>query len=186
MIVRITTDGSGTSNGTSKGPGGWACVIRYGDQVREISGAVAEATNNSMEITAAIMGLRELKRPCDVELITDSEYLKDSAKYRITNWISNGWLTAEGNPVKNRELWEQLRTEIERHKVKWFLVKGHTGDPDNERADQLAGEARASLLPPKEPVKKRTLPSIVKSALALDPADRYKLRMILAETECHL
>lgn len=149
--VQIATDGSGTT----KGPGGWAAVLRRGDQVREISGSVPEATSNSMEITAAIMALRELKRPCDVEITTDSEYLLNGATTGLPKWKRNGWRTYSGDPVKNRDLWEELDRLISLHSVSWQWVKGHSGHEDNERCDVLAGEVRAALLPPKPEKAKR-------------------------------
>lgn len=151
MTVQIATDGSGTHSG----PGGWAAVIRCGDVCKEISGSVPEATNNTMEIMAAIMALRELKRPCTVQLTTDSEYLRNGATMGLSAWKRNGWVTGTGSPVKNRELWEQIDFLASRHEVEWIWVKGHSGHPDNERCDVLAGEARASLLPPKPEVKRR-------------------------------
>lgn len=162
MIVYITTDGSGTS----KGAGGWAAVLRCGDSYKEISGAVAEATNNSMEITAAIMALRELNRPCVCEITTDSEYLRDSAKYRIANWVKYGWKTQDGEPVKNKDLWLELQAEVEKHtKITWFWTKGHSGHPDNERCDVLAGAARATLVPPKDPNVKKSPPKKVRDVM---------------------
>lgn len=177
MTVRVSTDGSGTASG----PGGWACVLRCGDLYKEFSGAVPEATNNSMEIMAAVMGLRAIKVPCDVEVVTDSEYLRNSARTHIAKWISNGWRTSTGDPVKNKEIWLLLKAEIERHNsVTWFWVKGHSGDVDNERCDVLAGEARATLLPPKPEVKKHGPASVAEKLAALSPA---ALRAVLAEME---
>lgn len=138
MRVLISTDGSGTS----RGPGGWAAVLRFGSHVKEICGAVDEATNNTMEITAAIMGLAALKRRCDVELISDSEYLLNGITTWVPGWKANGWVNRNGDPVKNRELWETLDRYASRHNVIWTWVKGHSGHVDNERADQLAGDQR--------------------------------------------
>src|SRR5437899_1556789 len=141
MIVQIATDGSGRT----KGPGGWAAVLRFGDQCREISGAVEEATNNTMEMTAALMALRELRRPCEVELTTDSEYLLYGMTRWMAGWKARGWKSKEGNPVKNRELWMELDAEAQRHSITWLWTKGHDGHADNERADVLAGEQRKAL-----------------------------------------
>lgn len=138
MRVSISTDGSGTS----RGPGGWAAVLRFGSHVKEISGAVDEATNNTMEITAAIMGLAALRRPCQVELISDSEYLINGITTWVPGWRRSGWKNRDGDPVKNRELWETLDRYASRHHVIWTWVKGHSGHQDNERADFLAGEQR--------------------------------------------
>ncbi len=138
MRVLISTDGSGTS----RGPGGWAAVLRYGDHVKEISGAVDEATNNTMEITAAIMGLAALHRRCDVELISDSEYLLNGITTWVQVWRRSGWVNRDRQPVKNRELWEALDKYASRHNIIWTWVKGHSGHVDNERADYLAGEQR--------------------------------------------
>ena len=142
-----------------------------------------------MEITAAIMGLRELKRPCTVELTTDSEYLLNGGKYSLPNWKQYGWKTQTGDPVKNRELWEALDVEIQRHRVSWRWTKGHAGHPDNERADILAGEARR-LLVPEKPKKKAALKlkldsfddTALREAVAKLPSEQIeRLRGILAE-----
>lgn len=141
MLVRIATDGSGRT----KGPGGWAAVLRFGDSVREISGAVQEATNNTMEVTAAIMALRELRRPCEVELTTDSEYLLHGITRWLLGWKRRDWMSRDGEPVKNRDLWLELEAETKRHLIEWKWTKGHVGHVDNERADVMAGERRREL-----------------------------------------
>jgi ribonuclease HI len=138
----ISTDGSGTSSG----PGGWAAVLRWGDAVREISGGMEEATNNRAELTAVIMALNTLKRPCEVVLTTDSEYVQKGILDWLPAWRKFGWKNREGDPVKNQDLWQEISHQIGRHRsvvVKW--VKGHSGDPDNERADKLAGAERKKV-----------------------------------------
>ena len=138
MTVQITTDGSGGA----RGPGGWAAVLRWGGQVKEISGGADEATNNTMELMAAIMALHALKKPCGVELTTDSEYLANGACIWLPIWKRNHWRTKSGDEVRNRQYWEILDRLLSRHRVEWIWVKGHSGHVDNERADQLAGVAR--------------------------------------------
>lgn len=147
-LVRISTDGSGTSSG----PGGWAAILRFGDIVREISGNVPEATNNRMELQAAIEALATLKRSCIVELTTDSEYLRNGATIHMHKWLRYGWTTVEHKPVKNRDLWERLALLMGRHSITWIHVKGHGDHVDNCRADELAGAERRKLVG--EPVKK--------------------------------
>ena len=136
--VTVVVDGSGGRSG----PGGWGAVIRCGEHAKEISGAVDEATNNTMELTAAIMGLRALKRPCIVELVSDSEYVVKGATEWVRGWQARDWTTKENEPVKNLRLWQQLLLVARRHSVTWHWVKGHAGHVDNERADKLAGAAR--------------------------------------------
>ena len=129
------TDGACSGN---PGPGGWGVVLRSGEHEREIFGGEAETTNNRMELTAAIQALQALRETCEVELTTDSTYVKDGITRWLRNWKSNGWKTAAKKPVKNRDLWEQLEAQTARHAVDWQWVKGHSGHPDNERADALA------------------------------------------------
>ncbi len=133
--VKIFTDGACTGN---PGPGGWGAILRFGDVEKELSGGEAETTNNRMELTAAIAALEALKRPCQVELTTDSSYVKDGITSWIKRWRQNGWRTAGRKPVKNAELWQQLDAALQRHHVNWHWVKGHAGHPENERADELA------------------------------------------------
>ncbi len=149
--VTIATDGSGRASG----PGGWAAVLRSGDQVKEISGGVAEATNNTMELTAALMALRSLRCPCTVELTTDSEYLLKGITEWIPKWKRRAWLTFDGEPVKNREIWQELDAEVSRHAITWMWVHGHSGHPDNERCDELAGAERRKIKGEPEPKKSR-------------------------------
>jgi ribonuclease HI len=133
--VSIHTDGACQHN---PGPGGWAAILRYGEHVKELKGAEAATTNNRMELLAAISALRALKRPCTVELVTDSKYLRDGVTRWMMRWKANGWKTVERASVKNRDLWEQLDAQCARHQVAWRWVKGHGGHPDNERCDELA------------------------------------------------
>ncbi len=151
--VIIHTDGACSGN---PGPGGWGAVLQYGGTVRELSGGAPLTTNNQMELTAAIEALNALKRPVEVELHTDSVYVKDGLTKWIHGWKRNGWRTADKKPVKNLELWQALDAAVARHNIAWHWVKGHNGDEMNERADQLANEGmapfklkkRAGLVPP--------------------------------------
>ncbi len=136
--VEIHTDGACRGN---PGPGGWGAVLRYRGQLRELRGARAETTNNRMELEAAVEALKALKRSCLVDLYTDSSYLRNGITQWLPRWRSKGWKTAAGKPVKNRDLWEALEQQSSRHQVSWHWVKGHSGDPGNERADRLANLA---------------------------------------------
>ncbi len=133
--VVIYTDGACSGN---PGPGGWGALLRFGDHERELTGGEPGTTNNRMEMLAAIEALETLKRPCRIELYTDSVYLRDGITKWIVNWKRNGWRTAAKKPVKNVDLWQRLETAIERHQVAWHWVKGHAGHPGNEAADALA------------------------------------------------
>lgn len=133
--VSAFTDGACSGN---PGPGGWGVLLRAGAHEREIYGGEPETTNNRMELTAAIQALQALTEPCTVELTTDSTYVKDGITKWLQNWKSNGWKTAAKKPVKNQDLWKQLEAQTVRHAVDWRWVKGHSGHPDNERADALA------------------------------------------------
>ena len=133
--VEIFTDGACRGN---PGPGGWAALIRSGTREKEISGGEALTTNNRMELTAAIEALNALKRPCRVELHTDSNYVRDGITKWIHAWQRNGWRTADKKPVKNADLWQQLLDAAARHQVRWHWVKGHRGHPENDRVDALA------------------------------------------------
>ena len=133
--VEIFTDGACRGN---PGPGGWAALIRSGTREKEISGGEALTTNNRMELTAAIEALNALKRPCRVELHTDSNYVRDGITKWIHAWQRNGWRTADKKPVKNADLWQQLLDAAARHLVRWNWVKGHSGHPENDRVDALA------------------------------------------------
>ena len=133
--VEIFTDGACRGY---PGPGGWAALIRSGTREKEISGGEALTTNNRMELTAAIEALNALKRPCRVELHTDSNYVRDGITKWIHAWQRNGWRTADKKPVKNADLWQQLLDAAARHQVRWHWVKGHSGHPENDRVDALA------------------------------------------------
>ncbi|WP_066097917.1 ribonuclease HI [Xanthomonas massiliensis] len=133
--VEIHTDGSCLGN---PGPGGWAALLRYKGRERELAGGEAHTTNNRMELTAAIMALESLTEPCRIVLHTDSQYVRQGITQWLPGWVRKQWRTASGEPVKNRELWERLAAAIARHEIDWRWVKGHNGDPDNERVDVLA------------------------------------------------
>lgn len=133
--VEIFTDGACSGN---PGPGGWGAILRYGESEKELNGGEKETTNNRMELIAAIRALEALKRPCSVDLYTDSAYVKDGISGWIEGWKRNGWKTAQKKPVKNAELWQALDAAAARHSIKWHWVKGHAGHPENERADELA------------------------------------------------
>jgi ribonuclease HI len=138
--VEIFTDGACRGN---PGPGGWAAILRYRRKEKELSGFAAATTNNRMEMTAAIEGLEALKRPCRVRLYSDSQYLRDGITKWINEWKRRGWRTAGKQPVKNIDLWQRLDAAAARHAVSWIWVRGHSGHPENERADALA-RARAA------------------------------------------
>jgi ribonuclease HI len=134
-LVEIYTDGACRGN---PGPGGWAALLRMGHKERELSGGEPLTTNNRMELMAAIKGLEALKRPCRVQLFTDSNYVRDGITKWIHGWRRNGWKTADRKPVKNAELWQELLDATAPHRVEWHWVKGHSGHPENDRADALA------------------------------------------------
>jgi ribonuclease HI len=133
--VEIFTDGACKGN---PGPGGWGALLRYGEHERELCGGEPQTTNNRMELMAVIAALETLKRPSRVRLTTDSQYVKRGVTEWMARWRRNGWRTAERKPVKNRELWERLDRALGEHQVDWHWVRGHSGHPENERADQLA------------------------------------------------
>lgn len=133
--VDVHTDGACLGN---PGPGGWAALLRWRGIERELSGGEPLTTNNRMELMAAIMALEALKEPCEVILTTDSQYVRQGITEWLPGWLRRGWKTASGDPVKNRDLWERLHAASARHVVDWRWVKGHAGDPDNERVDALA------------------------------------------------
>ena len=140
--VVVFTDGACSGN---PGPGGWGAILRLGGREREFSGGDPATTNNRMELMAAIMGLEALKRPCRVRLFTDSNYVREGVTKWIHGWKKNGWRTADKKPVKNVELWQRLDAARAPHHVDWIWVKGHSGHPENERADQLARDEIAKL-----------------------------------------
>jgi ribonuclease HI len=134
------TDGACSGN---PGPGGWGAILSWDEHVREMSGGEQLTTNNRMELMAAIMALETLKRPCDVDIFTDSKYVRDGVMGWIHGWKRNGWMTSAKKPVKNVELWQRLDAAATRHNVEWHWVKGHAGHDLNERADELAREGMA-------------------------------------------
>lgn len=134
-IVEVFTDGACKGN---PGPGGWGALLRYGDKEKELFGGAPDTTNNRMELQAAIEALKSLKRPCTVILTTDSQYVRQGITSWLAGWKRNGWKTAAKQPVKNVDLWQALDEQVARHQVEWRWVKGHSGHPENDRADQLA------------------------------------------------
>ena len=140
--VIIYTDGAARPN--PGGRGGWAALLISGEHQRELSGAEPATTNNRMELTAAIMALEALREPCYITLHTDSQYLKNGITLWLPGWLRNGWKTAARKPVKNRDLWRRLHDACQRHDLRWRWVRGHAGDPANERVDRLARAARES------------------------------------------
>ncbi|MDY0883961.1 ribonuclease HI [Dongia soli] len=141
-VVEIFTDGACSGN---PGPGGWGAILRYGAVEKELSGGESPTTNNRMEMMAAIIALETLKRPSQVALYTDSQYLMKGVTEWMPGWKRNGWRTSDKKPVKNSDLWQRLDHAIKPHRVSWHWVKGHAGHPENERADLLAREAIQSL-----------------------------------------
>ncbi|GEO13055.1 ribonuclease HI [Microvirga aerophila] len=133
--VTIYTDGACSGN---PGPGGWGAILSFKGTEKEVSGGEAHTTNNRMEIRAAIEGLNALKRPCIVDLYTDSQYVRQGITSWMSNWKRRGWRTADNKPVKNEDLWRELDEAASRHKVSWHWVKGHADDPINIRVDELA------------------------------------------------
>lgn len=140
--VYIYTDGACKGN---PGPGGWGALLRYQDHEKELFGGELDTTNNRMELTAAIEALNHLKRPCRVILMTDSEYLRKGITEWIDNWKKRDWKTSQKKPVKNADLWKRLDEQVSNHEITWKWVKGHSGHPENERADQLANKGIESL-----------------------------------------
>jgi len=134
-IVEIFTDGACSGN---PGPGGWGAILRYGGVEREMNGGEPQTTNNRMELMAAIMAIEAVKRPCEIHLHTDSEYLRQGITTWIHSWKARNWRTADKKPVKNVDLWQRLEAAIETHDVHWHWVKGHSGHKENDRADELA------------------------------------------------
>lgn len=141
--MTIYTDGACRGN---PGPGGWGAILQHGDREKELYGAEKETTNNRMELMAAIRALEELKRPCDVTLTTDSQYVKKGITEWLESWKRRGWKTADKKPVKNKELWERLEKATGKHKIHWKWIKGHSGHPENEHADSLANQAIDEML----------------------------------------
>ncbi len=141
--VVVYTDGGCRGN---PGPGAWAALLRYGEHERELSGAEPITTNNRMELMGAIVALETLTRASRVVLYTDSQYVKKGMTEWLRSWVARGWLTADRKPVKNADLWQRLQTAAERHQVDWRWVRGHAGDPGNERVDLLANQAMDKLI----------------------------------------
>ncbi|PNG24711.1 ribonuclease HI [Methylocella silvestris] len=141
--VVIFTDGACSGN---PGPGGWGAVMTFGDHLKELCGGEAATTNNRMELMAAIMALEALTRPCAVQLVTDSNYVKGGVTTWMAGWKRNGWRTADKKPVKNVDLWQRLEAAAAAHAIEWRWVKGHAGDELNERADALARRGMAPFL----------------------------------------
>ncbi|MAN64256.1 MAG: ribonuclease HI [Parvibaculum sp.] len=144
MTVDIYTDGACSGN---PGPGGWGALMLCNGEEKELSGGEAETTNNRMEMLAAIQAFQALKKPTKVRLHTDSTYLKDGITKWIAKWKRNGWRTAAKKPVKNADLWQLLEEVMKPHNVEWRWVKGHSGHPENERADALARQGMAPYKP---------------------------------------
>ena len=136
--VRLITDGACSGN---PGPGGWAAILRYNQHKKEIFGSEPHTTNNRMEMTAAIRGLAALKEDCEVEVVTDSEYLKNGITQWIHGWKRKGWMTAAKKPVVNQDLWKALDEQAGRHRTTWTWTKGHASHADNNRCDELATAA---------------------------------------------
>ncbi len=141
--VQLITDGACKGN---PGRGGWAAILRYGPHRKELWGCEPNTTNNRMELTAAVKGLEALKEKCEVEIITDSEYVKNGITKWIHGWKRNGWKTASKQPVVNQDLWMALEAEVSRHNTTWTWTKGHAAHEDNNRADELASEAASRQL----------------------------------------
>ncbi|AYR20377.1 ribonuclease HI [Alcaligenes faecalis] len=136
-VVDIWTDGACKGN---PGLGGWGALLRHGGQEKAICGGEANTTNNRMELMAVIEALKALKRPCQVRVHTDSQYVQKGMNEWLPGWKARGWRTADKKPVKNADLWQELEQQAAKHELTWLWVRGHAGDPGNERADQLANE----------------------------------------------
>jgi ribonuclease HI len=137
-IVEIFADGACSGN---PGPGGYGAVLKYGQTIKELSGHETDTTNNRMEMMAVIEALRQLKKPCKVIVVTDSQYLVKGMSKWVHGWISKNWMTSQKRPVLNRGLWEELVRLNKTHSIEWKWIKGHNGHPYNERCDQLAKDA---------------------------------------------
>jgi ribonuclease HI len=140
--VQLITDGACLGN---PGPGGWACLLRYNHHKRELVGSEPHTTNNRMELTGVIQGLKAVRESCEAEVITDSQYVKNGITQWIHGWKRNGWRTADKKDVKNVDLWKALDEAARRHSIEWHWVKGHAGHPENERADVLANKGIPDL-----------------------------------------
>jgi ribonuclease HI len=140
--VQAITDGSCLGN---PGPGGWACILRYGERSKEMSGGEPHTTNNRMDLTAAIKALDALTESCSIEVVTDSEYVKNGVESWMAGWKKNGWMTKAKKPVMNQDLWEALDAALARHTATWVWTKGHAGNADNNRCDELARGAAVRI-----------------------------------------
>lgn len=143
MTIEMYTDGACKGN---PGPGGWGVLLRYNGVEKTLKGAEAQTTNNRMELMAAICGLEALKRACEVDLYTDSQYLRQGMLSWLAQWKKNGWRNSKKEAVKNADLWQRLDALAQGHTIRWHWVKGHSGHPENEQADALANEAIEELL----------------------------------------
>ena len=143
MTVEIYTDGACKGN---PGPGGWGALLRYNGREKTLQGAEVQTTNNRMELTAAIEALSTLKRRCDVDLYTDSQYLRQGMTSWLAQWKKKGWKNSKKEPVKNADLWQKLDELAAMHHIQWHWVKGHSGHPENELADTLANQAIAAIM----------------------------------------
>lgn len=141
--MEIFSDGCCRGN---PGPGGYGCILRYGEKEKELQGGKLKTTNNEMELMAALIGIRALKGKCQVKVMSDSEYLVKGMTEWIHNWVKNDWKTKSKTPVKNLSLWQELYDLSNTHKIAWFWVKGHSGHPENERCDRLANEAAEKVI----------------------------------------
>ncbi len=148
MNVTIYSDGGADPN---PGIGGWAAVLRYGSREKVLTGNAPNTTNNRMELQAAIAALKALKRPCSIEFHTDSEYLRKGITEWIEKWAAKNWRLKGGKPVSNADLWQELWALVQQHEINWHWVKGHAGNPLNERVDDLARQARLKITPSAEP-----------------------------------
>ncbi|VEG90096.1 ribonuclease HI [Legionella spiritensis] len=143
MIVEIFTDGACKGN---PGPGGWGALLRYQGQEKTLYGSETHTTNNRMELTAAIKALEALKRSCDVDIYTDSQYLRQGMTEWLAGWKKKGWRNSKREPVKNADLWQKLDELAGLHRIRWHWIKGHAGHPENEKADELANQAIEEMM----------------------------------------
>jgi len=141
--VEIFSDGCCRGN---PGPGGYGCILRYGEKEKELQGGKLKTTNNEMELMAALIGIRALKGRCQVTVMSDSEYMVKGMTEWIHKWVENDWKTKSKTPVKNLSLWQELYDLSKKHKIIWYWVKGHAGHPENERCDRLANEAAEKVI----------------------------------------
>ena len=144
-LVEIFTDGACKGN---PGPGGWGALLRYGENVKELFGGEENTTNNRMELMAAIVALETLNRPCEVVVTTDSQYVRQGITEWLEGWKKRGWKNSAKKPVKNADLWQRLDAATQPHQIEWKWVKGHSGHPENEKADQLANKGVEELKKP--------------------------------------